>query len=120
LERLVAGDGTGLVWLRIVERFSQRGGVNVGGWYASWPFGKIVVESGVVRLGAMGCTITLTPGDIVSIHTTWRRVIFEYRTSMLAQSVNFETLRQSSLIGALREAGFKVQDGGDGFTRFSS
>ena len=100
--------------------YKQRGGATINSVHGSWPFGKIVVDSGKVRLSVLGQMITLTPAEVISIRTRWWHVVFDYRTSMLGETACFGTFRQRLLIDALREAGFTVQEGGDGFTRFSS
>src|SRR6185436_5004293 len=100
--------------------YTQRGAATVNGVHWGWPFGKIEVDSGKVRLSVLGEAITLTPPEIISIRTRSWHVTFDHRTSMLGETACFRTFRQRLLIDALREAGFAVQEGGDGFTRSSS
>jgi hypothetical protein len=100
--------------------YTQRGGATVNGTHASWPFARIEVEPGKIRLGVFGQRISLTPAEIISIRTSFWHVVFDYRTSMLGETACFQTFSQRLLIDALRAAGFTVQEGGDGFSKFSS
>lgn len=93
-----------------MDTYTQRGGAYVGMAGGTWPFGKIVVQSGLIRLSVLGQSISLTPSDIVAIRTDWSGINFDYRTKMLGESARFTGFGYRRLIEALRAAGFTVSD----------
>jgi hypothetical protein len=99
--------------MRDVPIFKQRGGGEIGGLYATWPFSSITVSTGSLTVSVMK-RVTFTLEEVEMIEPfRWfpilgEGVLIHHKKPGCPDHVLFFSFNRSRLLKALTAAGFKI------------
>ena len=96
--------------------FKQRGGIEIGGFEATWPFASITIEPGLISLGVLR-RVNFTPAEVIAVERFYciplfyKGVVIHHRkpASECSSAVKFFTMGNlDELMRRIADAGFPL------------